>query len=149
RTTRVARVAAAHASAVPSRATSRTSVPWTIPGGRAWRVCRNSVQSARSRMSSLRMTHSFRMGPAVAGRDDDLGTRGRSLGIVGLGAPEAPVTSLAHHQLPVRPLLHDAAPVQEIDQVRTLDRAQAMGDQDHGPARQGGLEALLNGPLGG
>src|SRR4051794_20037852 len=148
-TTRVARVAAAQPSAVAISATSRTRVPWTIPGGRAWRVWRNSVQSARSRTRSLRMAHPFRMDSAVRGRDGPVGAEARSLPVVGLGAPEAPVPSLAHHQLPMRPLLHDAAAVQEIDEVRVLDRAQAVGDQDHGPARQGGPEALLDGPLGG
>src|SRR5262245_32456461 len=107
-TTRVARVAADQPSAVAIRATSSTSVPWTTPGGRAWRVCRNSVQSTMSRMSLLLMAHPFRRGPAVDGWDDDLGTGGRSLPVVGLGAPEAPVPPLAHHQLPMRPLLHDA-----------------------------------------
>src|SRR5215471_734508 len=111
-TTRVAHVAADQPSTVPIRATSRISVPWTIPGGRAWRAWRNSVQSARSRTRSLRMDHPSRMGPAVRGRDGPVVAEGRSLPVVGLGAPEAPVPSLAHHQLPMGPLLHDAAAVQ-------------------------------------
>src|SRR5262245_38953720 len=148
-TTRVARVVADQPSAVPIRATSSARVPWTIPGGRAWRAWRNSVQSARSRTRSSRMARPSRMGPAVPGRDGRVGAEVGSLPVVGLGPPQAPVPPLAHHQLPVCPLLHDAAPVQEVDEVRVLDRAQPVGDQDHGPARQGGLEALLDRPLGG
>src|SRR3954447_789884 len=148
-TTRVARVAADQPSAVAIRATSRASVPWTIPGGRAWRAWRNSVQSARSRTRSSRMARPFRVGPAVAGRGGRVGAGGGPLRVVGLGTPEAPVTPLSHHQLAVCALLHDAAPVEEDDEVGFLDRAQPVGDQDHGLARQGGAEALLDGPLGG
>src|SRR5690348_9146933 len=100
RTTRVAFVAAAQPTAAPSRPASRTAIPWTILGGRASRVWRNSVQSARSITRSSRMADLLPMDLPVArdgGDRESWGTRP----VLGLGPPERPVPALPRHELPV------------------------------------------------
>ena len=49
-------------------------------------------------------------------------------------AAEVEVQPAAGHQLVVRPLLHEPAPLEHEDQVGVADRAQAVRDDEDGPA---------------
>ena len=155
RTTRFARVAADQASAVPSRATQQDQRPVDDPRGAGLEGLAElgavgEVQDEIVTHGSLLPAWCLRPFP-VGRRLDVRGTRGgdRSPVVVAWARQRAQYRPSRDQQLPVRPLLHDPALVQDVDQVRVLDRAQPVGDQHHRLARQGGLQALLDRPLGG
>src|SRR5262249_202588 len=135
-------------SATPSRLISRPAVPWTIAGGRAIRARRYSVQSVRSRNWSLRMIHLLPARLPIPGHQG--GPRpGRRFATVRLGPAQLPVPPLLDQELLVRPFLDNPALMQHVDVIGLSDGAEPMRNQNHGLARQGCLQALLDRALGG
>jgi hypothetical protein len=56
-----------------------------------------------------------------------------------LGIPPVP-----RHQLIMAALLDHAAPIDDVDDIRLLDRAETVGDGDGGSAARGEIEGFLH-----